>query len=109
VPSTDATPPTDKDLAGRAMTAIDLVVDTIRDRVVRPILLIGRTVAFSFVIAIAVCVLLVALCVGLLRVLDVYVFAAHQWASWALLGTIFLAGGLFVWRFRRPATARSNP
>ena len=49
----------------------------------------------------------VGLCVALLRLLDVYAFAAHQWASWALLGAIFVAAGLVVWRFRKtPAKSK---
>ena len=99
--------PADRDLAGRAMGAIDLLVDTLHDKVVRPILLIGRTVAFAFIIVICVGVICVGLCVALLRLLDVYAFAAHQWASWALLGAVFVTAGLVVWRFRK-TPARSG-
>ncbi|HUD70278.1 MAG TPA: hypothetical protein VMQ40_08565 [Acidimicrobiales bacterium] len=98
----DTTPsPGDKDLAGRAMGAIDLLVDTLHDKVIRPILLIARTVAFAFIIVVCVGVIAVGVCVALLRLLDVYAFAAHQWASWALLGAIFTVGGLVVWRWRK--------
>jgi hypothetical protein len=99
--------PGDRDLAGRAMGAIDLLVDTLHDKVIRPILLIGRTLAFAFIVVICVGVVAVGLCVALLRLLDVYAFAAHQWASWALLGAIFVAAGLVVWRFRKtPAKSK---
>jgi fatty-acid desaturase len=97
----------ERDLAGRAMGAIDLVVDTLHDKVIRPILLIGRTVAFAFIIVVCVSVIAVALCVALLRLLDVYAFGAHQWASWALLGAIFVTGGLVIWRWRK-TTAKSE-
>jgi fatty-acid desaturase len=91
------------------MGAIDLLVDTLHDKVIRPILLIGRTVAFAFIIVVCVGVISVGLCVALLRLLDVYAFAAHQWASWALLGAIFVAAGLVVWRFRKtPARSGSG-
>jgi fatty-acid desaturase len=104
----DTTPSTpERDLAGRAMGAIDLLVDTLHDKVIRPILLIGRTVAFAFIIVACVGVIAVAICVALLRILDVYAFAAHQWASWALLGSLFTAGGLVVWRWRK-APAKSG-
>ena len=70
------------------------VVDTVHDKVIRPILLVAPLVAFSFIIVFASSSSLVALGVALLRILDVYVFAAHQWASWALLGVISLGRGL---------------
>lgn len=99
----------DTDFAGRAMVAIDSVVDLLHDKVIRPILLIGRTVAFAFIIVACVAVICVAVCIVALRVLDVYAFAAHEWASWALLGSIFVVLGLVVWRFRRtPATSEAN-
>jgi len=98
----DPTKPTaERDLAGRAMGAIDQLVDTLHDKVIRPILLIGRTIAFAFIIVACVAVICVALCVALLRLLDVYAFAAHQWASWALLGALFVAAGLVAWRYRK--------
>ena len=97
----------DRDLAGTAMSWIDDVVDTLHDRVIRPILLVGRSIAFSFIIIFSVIVIAVALCVALLRILDVYVFSAHQWASWALLGVISLGLGLFTWRYRRTVPTKS--
>lgn len=100
--------PIGRDLAGKAMSAIDQVVDVVHDKVIRPFLLIGRTVAYSLIIVVALVIVAVALCVALLRLLDVYVFAAHQWASWALLGVIFLSGGLVIWRFRRQPVPRSS-
>ena len=90
-----------QDLAGKAMSWIDQVVDTLHDKVIRPILLIGRSIAFSFVIAFSLIVIAVALAVALLRILDVYVFPDHQWASWALLGLVSTVAGLVIWRYRR--------
>jgi len=89
------------------MARIDDLVDTLHDKVIRPILLAGRWVAFSFILVFCAMVLAVALCVALLRLLDVYVFSAHQWASWALLGCLFLAAGLVTWRSRRPVPSGS--
>lgn len=97
----------ERDLAGTAMSWIDQVVDTLHDKVIRPILLVGRSIAFSFIIVFSVIVIAVALCVALLRLLDVYLFPDHQWASWALLGVVSLGGGLFVWRYRREVPTKS--
>ncbi|HEV3328962.1 MAG TPA: hypothetical protein VGZ33_06145 [Acidimicrobiales bacterium] len=96
-----------RDLAGTAMSWIDQVVDTLHDKVIRPILLVGRSIAFSFIIIFSIIVIAVAVCVALLRVLDVYVFPDHQWASWALLGLISLGLGLFTWRYRREVPTKS--
>jgi ABC-type Fe3+ transport system permease subunit len=96
-----------RDLAGQAMSWIDQVVDTLHDKVIRPILLVGRSVAFSFIIAFSVIVIAVALAVALLRLLDVYVFPNHQWASWALLGLLSLVAGLVIWRQRSPVPTKS--
>jgi hypothetical protein len=93
------------DLAGRAMAAIDQLVDVVHDKLLRPVIMVARTVAVSFILAICVIVLLVAMGVGLLRVFDVYLFASHQWASWATLGAASTLIGVFLWRFRRePST-----
>ena len=97
----------ERDLAGTAMSWVDDVVDTLHDRVIRPILLVGRSIAFSFIIVFSVIVIAVAICVALLRILDVYVFPAHQWASWALLGVLSLGLGLFTWRYRRTVPTKS--
>jgi hypothetical protein len=97
-----------RDLAGTAMSWIDDVVDTLHDRVIRPILLVGRSIAFSFIIVFSVIVVAVAVCVALLRILDVYVFPAHQWASWALLGVVSLGLGLVAWRYRRVVPAKTR-
>jgi hypothetical protein len=98
----------DRDLAGRAMAAIDQLVDTVHDRFIRPVLLIGRTIAFSFIIVFAAIVIAVGLGVALMRLLDVYLFSGHEWASWALLGLVSLAAGLVIWRKRRAVPSRSE-
>lgn len=89
------------DLASKAMDAIDELVDVLHDKVVRPLLLVARSIAVGFVLAICLFVVSIAAGIALLRVLDVYVFPAHQWASWLLLGAIFLAGGLAIWKLGR--------
>lgn len=103
--SDEDTAPSGPDLADRAMSAIDQLVDTVHDKVIRPILLVARVVAASFLLAICVIVLLIALGVGLLRVLDVYAFESHQWASYAVMGALSMLIGLVCWTRRRESTA----
>lgn len=83
------------------MDAIDQLVDILHDKVVRPLLLVARTVAVGFIVAVCLCVLAVVAGIALLRVFDVYVFHAHEWASWLLLGAIAMGAGLAIWRFGR--------
>lgn len=89
----------------KAVDLIDLVVDTIRDRVIRPIILVGRAIVFGLLIAAFVTVLAVMLGVAILRLLDVYVFPGEVWASYTVLGALTCIVGLVAWSKRTP---RSN-
>lgn len=84
----------------RAADGVDVVVTTVRDRVVRPILLVARALVFGAIILVAGAVMLILLSVGLLRLLDVYAFPGRVWASYLLLGVVFSLAGLLVWTRR---------
>jgi H+/Cl- antiporter ClcA len=84
----------------KAVDLVDLVVDTIRDRIVRPVILVGRAIVFGLLIAAAVVVVAVVVSIAGLRFLDVYAFPNHVWASYALLGTVFTIAGLWAWSKR---------
>jgi hypothetical protein len=91
---------TSEEWSNKALDAVDSVVDVVHDRVVRPVLVVGRAVVFGTLIAFVACVVLVLLAVGLVRLLDVYAFGGRVWASDALFGVIFAGGGLYVWSMR---------
>ena len=97
------TPSSFDEWPAKAADLVDLVVDTIRDRVVRPIILVGRTIVFGLLIAALVTVLAVVVAVAVLRLLDVYAFANHVWASYTVLGTLFTLVGLWAWAKRTPS------
>jgi H+/Cl- antiporter ClcA len=86
----------------KAADLVDLVVDTIRDRVIRPVILVGRAIVFGLLIAAVVVVVAVVVCVAVLRLLDVYAFANHVWASYAVLCAAFTVAGLWAWSKRAP-------
>ena len=86
----------------KAADLVDLVVDTFRDRVIRPIILVGRSIVFGLLIAAVVIVISVVVAVAILRLLDVYAFAHHVWASYTVLGIVFSAAGLWAWVKRSP-------
>ena len=101
----DETPESAKlgdDWPEKAVDLIDLTVDTIRDRVIRPISLVGRAIVFGLLIAALLTVISVAVGVAILRLLDNYVFPNDVWASYLVLGTIVTTVGLVVWTQRSP-------
>ena len=86
----------------KAVDLIDLTVDTIRDKVIRPIILVGRSIVFGLLIATLLIVVSIAIGVAILRLLDNYVFPNDVWASYLILGTIVTVVGLVVWTKRAP-------
>jgi len=94
------------DWPAKAADMVEMVVDTVFDRVVRPALVAVRAVVFGLLIAATGLVLLVVLAIAFIRLLDVYVFDGRVWASDALVGALLTAGGLFAWSQR--ATRRTG-
>jgi len=88
------------DLPARAADIVDLVVSTIRDRFVRPILIGARAVVFGVVIAVVSIVVVTVACVALIRFMDVYFWPGKVWASYYLLGFILVVGGFVLWSRR---------
>lgn len=98
--------PQKPDVVSRVLGALDGVLDTVHDSILRPIIVAGRTIAFGFVIAMAALVLFIALLIGLIRLVDVYAFPGRVWATYFLLSFIFTAIGVVCWRFRAPVKTR---
>ena len=96
------------DFIDRALEFLDHLLDVFHDKVLRPILLIGRFIAYGFIVLLAALVLVIALVIGLLRLLNVYVFIGHVWISYLVIGAIFVVAGLVVWRRRRPVPIRKS-
>lgn len=96
------------ELPRRAADAVQLVVDTIHDKAVRPAILVSRAVVFGLVVAALAVVLVVVGSVAVLRLFDVYVFGHRVWLSYIVLGGALTLGGLAVWtrRTARPSPAR---
>ncbi len=103
-------PPTSEnrpDLIDRLFALLDHVLDVVHDRVLRPILLLGRTIAYLFVLVLVAVFLVVALLIGGVRLLDVYAFSGRVWITDAVIGVLSLVGGLLLWRRRRPVVPRA--
>jgi len=99
-------PPKEPDVVDRVLDTLDNYLDLLHDRVLRPIFLVGRTIAFGFFLVLVAIVVVVTLLVGAVRLLNVYLFSAHEWITYLILGTILIGVGLVAWRQRRPVTLR---
>jgi hypothetical protein len=85
------------DLSAKAADTIDLVVDTVHDKAVRPLILAARGLVFGLLAAVLSVLVLVMVSVALIRFLTIYVFDGRVWASYALVGLVFVSGGAFLW------------
>ena len=103
---TDASPEHDPDLVDRLLGILDHGLDVVHDKVLRPILLAGRALAFGLIIFFAAIFLIGALLIGLIRFIDVYCFAGREYLSYVSVGAISLLAGLIIWRKRRPLNLR---
>ena len=103
---TEERKPTDGDFVDKALFQFDHVLDIVHDKVLRPILLAGRAVAYGLIILFVGFVLVGALLIGLIRLIDVYCFAGREYLSYVSVGAISLIAGLIVWRKRRPVNLR---
>ena len=102
----EARKPTDGDFVDKALFQFDHVLDIVHDRVLRPILLAGRALAFGLIILFAGLFLVGALLIGLIRLIDVYCFAGREYLTYVSVGIISLVAGLIIWRKRRPLNLR---
>jgi len=102
----EAKRPVDGDLVDKALFQFDHVLDIVHDRVLRPILLAGRAIAYGMIILLVSFVLVGALLIGLVRFMDIYFFAGREYLSYVSVGAISLIAGLIIWRKRRPLNLR---
>lgn len=92
--------------AAKAADNVDLLVDMVHDKAIRPIVLAARILVFGLLIAVMGVVLTILLSIGLVRLLDVYAFSGRVWASYYLISFVFLALGSVAWVLRTPREAK---
>jgi ABC-type multidrug transport system fused ATPase/permease subunit len=96
------------DFASRATNLVETVVESLRDRSVRPAFSAVRVlgaVCCALLISIA---LVAGLIIGLIRLFDSDVFSNRVWATDALVGGIFVVIGLFFLGRANRARRRSG-
>jgi hypothetical protein len=96
------------ELPRKAADAVQLLVDTIHDKAVRPAVLATRAVVFGLVVAALATLLVVVASIALLRLFDVYVFGHRVWLSYLVLGGALTLAGLAAWT-RRTARPSASP
>ena len=82
------------------------MLDLVHDKVLRPVILAGRAIAFGLIIALAAFVFVIVLLIGLVRLLNVYAFSGHEWITYVAIGALSILTGWVIWRKRRPLTLR---
>ena len=96
----------DGDFVDKALFQFDHLLDVVHDKVLRPILLAGRALAYGLIIFFAALFLIGALLIGLVRLIDVYCFAGREYLSYVSVGALSLIAGMIIWRKRRPVNLR---
>lgn len=88
---------------------IDSLVGAVRDKTTVPATTAARVVVYGLFLGVVGAALGILLVIALVRLLDVYLpfhpLARRVWVVDAGASAIFLAGGAFMWRKRRPRRA----
>ncbi|HTX63901.1 MAG TPA: hypothetical protein VMD28_09690 [Acidimicrobiales bacterium] len=97
------------ELPRKAADAVQLLVDTIHDKAVRPAILVTRAVVFGLVVAALATLLVVVASIAVLRLFDVYVFGHRVWLSYLVLGGVLALAGLAAWTRRSARHSSVHP
>lgn len=96
-----------KDWADQAADAIQNAIDGLHDKAVVPLTTIARAIVYGVLAAIVGVAAAVIFAILLTRIGNVYLgnlfhFNSVVWLSDLIIGTLFVAGGLFFWSKRHP-------
>lgn len=97
---------TSRDPVDALLGGLDQILDIVHDRVVRPLLLASRYLAFGFVLLTLATVAIVAGLLGLIRFGNVFIFQGLVWLNYLVVGALSTIIGLVIWRRRRAPTVR---
>lgn len=103
-PAPTATPHEPAAWPAHAADLVVEVVDKVRDKTATPVLTISRAIVYGTAIVFLAIMAVVLLIVGVVRVINSYL-PGDVWATYLLLGALFLGAGLLVWSTRRPKEA----
>jgi hypothetical protein len=102
-----AEPVPTRDWTVDAVDRLDAVVDAVREKSTVPLTKVARAVVFGLVAVVFALLALVLFVIGLLR-LHVYLPLNEEgrkiYATYIVLGAIFVLVGMFLWRLASPRT-----
>ncbi len=84
------------DWASHATRIVEQVVETVRDRSTKPVLFAVRALVVGSLVAVVATFLVVALSIGIVRLLTADAFGGRVWASDLVVGGIFAGAGAFL-------------
>lgn len=87
---------TSDDWARHATAWVERVVEAIRHRSVRPVLLVVQILVVGILVALVGIFVAVASAIGIVRLLTADAFGGRVWASDLVVGGIFAAAGTFL-------------
>ncbi len=90
------------DWPAQAADTIERLVGTVRDKTTGPALTAARGIVYGTFAALIGIVIVVLTVIGLVRLIDSYL-PGEVWATYLLLGGIFLVVGIVLWSRRNPA------
>lgn len=96
------------DWTAQAADTIERVVVTIRDKTTVPLTTVVRAVVFGLLASVLGLVIGVFSAIVAVRVLTVYLFRGEVWASYLLVGGIFVLPGVFLLRKATSAETSSK-
>lgn len=85
-----------EDWAARATKLVATGVELVRDKSVRPAYLVATGIVIALAVAGTVVATIVLVAVGMARLFNALVFQDHMWATYSLVGGIFLVAGVFL-------------
>jgi len=88
------------DWAAQLTDKVGELVELVRDHTVRPVEKLVRTAIFGALAFSVVIFVLIALVIGVIRLLNNEVFDQRVWASYLLMGGIFVVMGTLISRMR---------
>lgn len=92
------------DWAAQLTEKVGQLVELVRDHTVRPVQKVVRAAIFGALAFSVVIFVLVAFVIGFIRLLNNEVFAQRVWASYLLIGGIFVVAGTLISRMRHSRT-----
>ncbi len=94
------------DWTSDAVDTLENVVVAVRDKTVVPAQKATKAVVFGLLVGFFVLTAVFMLAIALFRVL--VVLTGSVWASYLILGGIFVLAGAFVWTLRSPRNEEAN-